>query len=87
MESAIEDPVRRAARNEAKKSGRILSRGKIHSREKGGHFSVTWRLAIGYSGYPLETRPTLFSADGNFEKPILRSPLLPNLETGEQVSK
>lgn len=45
-----------------------------------GYVSVTWRLAIGYSGYPLETRPTLFSADENFEKAILPSPLSPNLE-------
>ena len=71
--------VRRASRNEAKKAS--VPRKNSSGRKGGrGYVSVTWRLAIGYSGYPLETRPTLFSADENFEKAILPSPLSPNLE-------
>lgn len=72
---------------------KALSRRKIHSREKGGgggggYVSVTWRLAIGYSGYPLETRPTLFSADGNFWKSNFADlHFWPNLGAGEALAE
>lgn len=74
MESAIEDPV--SKRGEEIEEDPVprknsFERKGVVKRGGGGYVSVTWRLAIGYSGYPLETRPTLFSADGNFEKAIL----------------